>query len=302
MALTPAEFVERLDVISSNDGIPYGRAYRLFDAEEKYGQAVLSYKGYLALSDAFKCFFLETVELLNTETKPKIKCPLSEFYPLFVPRLTHSFLSLCGAERIAIRGYPYQAYTILRNIFDNLVLTSAALQKIADFYSIEGVEPGRPLDINAVRKLRKKTEFDVRDNMTGSNSGLSPSTVNELAKWDSLFDYEVHGARLSLATAQGWMKGTEQLPILPKFNEDQFALFLNRYCEVGWMAHRLVPLIQPPNVPFSDVWKEKWRVLDESFEVTVFSLTGQLGKAIGATIVEFVKAKFPFNEGTAFTL
>jgi|ERR1039458_1300696 hypothetical protein len=124
MAISPEEFVKRLDAISEYKGVPYGRVHLLFDEEEKHGQATLQYKGYLALSDAFKCFFLETVELVNTECRPKVKTALSEFYPLFVPRLAHAFQSLCGAERVSLRGYPYHGYTLLRNVFDNLVLTS----------------------------------------------------------------------------------------------------------------------------------------------------------------------------------
>ena len=302
MALSPEDFVKRLDAISESDGIPYGRAHLLFDEEQKHQQAILQYKGYLALSDAFKCFFLETVELINTVCRPKVTAPLSEFYAIFVPRLAHNFQSLCGAERVAICGYPYHAYTLLRNTFDNLVLTSACLQKITDFYSIEGVTPGKPLDIAAVKKLRKDTEFDVRRKMTGNQSGLTQQTQDELTEWDALFDFEVHGARLSLAAAQGWMKGTEPLPVLPRFDDMQFAMFMNRYCEVGWMVHRLVPALQPPGVPLPEVWMGKWLVLDDSFEITVNSLTQQLGKKIGAAIVELVKAKFPFNEQSAFPL
>lgn len=302
MALSPEEFVKRLDAISESDGVPYGRAHLLFDAEQKHQQAILQYKGYLALSDAFKCFFLETVELINTVRRPKVTAPLSEFYGMFVPRLAHDFQSLCGAERVAICGYPYHAYTLLRNTFDNLVLTSAALQKVTDFYSIEGVTPGKPPDIAAVKKLHKDTEFEVRKKMTGSDSGLTQETRDELSKWDALFDFEVHGARLSLAGAQGWMKGQESLPVLPRFEEMQFAMFVNRYCEVGWMVHRLTPALQPPGVPLPAAWMEKWRVLDDPFEITVHSLTQQLGKKIGAAIVELVKAKFPFNEQSTFPL
>lgn len=138
-----------------------------FDKEQEHQQAILQYKGYLSLSDAFKCFFLETVELINTVRRPKVTAPLSEFYGIFVPRLVHCFQSLCGAERVAICGYPYHAYTLLRNTFDNLVLTSAALQKVTDFYSIEGVTPGKSLDIAAVKRLRKNTEIEVRRRMTG---------------------------------------------------------------------------------------------------------------------------------------
>ena len=97
MTLSPEEFVKRLDTISQNDGIPYSRLNLLLEKEQKYQQEIFQYKGYLALSDAFKCFFLETVELINTVCRPKIKISLSEFYPIFVPRLAHNFQSLCGA-------------------------------------------------------------------------------------------------------------------------------------------------------------------------------------------------------------
>src|SRR3990172_706274 len=137
MPMSPEEFTKRLDAISESEGVPYGRAHLLFDEEEKHAHATLKYKGHLALSDAFKCFFLETVELTNVELCPKIKAPLSELYALFVPRLAHSFQSLCGAERIAIRGYPYHAYTLLRNVFDTVLLLSGGMQKMADLYSIE---------------------------------------------------------------------------------------------------------------------------------------------------------------------
>jgi len=302
MAISPEEFIKRLESISDYMGSAYGRVRLLFEEEEKHEQAILQYKGYRALSDAFKCFFLETVELANTECRPKIKTRLSEFYGLFIPRLAHNFQSLCGAERVALRGYPLHGYTLLRNTFDNIVLTSAALQKFTDFYSVEGITPGKPVVFDAIRKLRKTTEFAVRLKMTGKQSGLSQETREELAKWDSLFDYETHGARLSFAQTQGWLKGAEPLPILPKHSERASAIFINRYCEIAWMTHRLVPLVQPPQVPLPDGWMKKWILIDESFEICIDSLTQQMGKKIGAAIVELVKTKFPFNEQSAFPL
>lgn len=294
--------MKRLEAISEYKGTPYGRAHLVFEAEDEYAAAILKYQGYLALSDAFKCCFLETVELINTECGPKVKQQLSEHYASFVPRVSQSFRSICGAERLATRGYPYQAYTLLRNIFDNAVLTSAALQKITDFYSIEGVTPNQDFDPIEAKKLRKKTEFAMRKVMTGHKSGLTASTITELEQWDALFDLETHGARLSATTAMNWMKGQGGLPVLPKFDESAFAMFMNRYTEVGWMLHRLIPLLQPPDAPLSDAWKEKWQILDESFEQTVHSLTTQLGKPIGSAVVEFVNAKFPFSPKTVFSL
>lgn len=294
--------MRQLGDISEHKGKAYARAHLLFEAEDAHAQAILQYKGYLALSDAFKCFFLETVEILNTEVRSKIRQPLSEFYGLLVPRLSQSFLTLCGAERVATRGYPYQGYTLLRNLFDNLLLTSAALQKFTDFYSIEGVSPGKSLAPEDATKLRKTTEFAARRRMTGDQSGLSPATITEIRVWDAMFDFETHGARLSATHAMDWMKGQGTLPVLPKFTERGWTLFMNRYTEVTWMLHRLLPTLQPPDIAISPPWDEKWQVLDLSFTETVNALTEQLGKPIGAALVELVRQKFPFGPQTRFPL
>jgi hypothetical protein len=303
MALSPAEFEQRLESISIDEaGKHYGRVHIIHDAQADYGTAVTKYSGYLALSDAFKSFFLETVELINTQCRPKVTKPLSEHYGLFVPQLAHAFQSLCGAEHTANYGYPYQAYTVLRNTFDNVIIASAILQKITDYHAVMGVVSGQPFDPIAMKRLRKKAEIEVRKQMTGDQSGLSPKTLGELGIWDALFDFEVHGGRLTLAASMGWLQGREPMPIVPKFEEKHFTMFLNRYCEIAWMLHRLIPAMQPPEIPLPAEWAEKWRILDESFEATSDALTEQVGKAIGAAIVELVKTKFPFNANSVFPL
>jgi hypothetical protein len=300
--MTPEEFQKRLDAIFTYKGVAYGHVELLLEEEEKHSKAVLQFQGYLSLSAGLKCVFLEAVELFNTQCRPKITRAMSEFYGIYVARLAHGFQSLCGAERSAIRGYPLLAYTSLRNIFDNVVLSSAAMQKFTDFYAIEGIEPGKPFDPDEARKLRKKTESAVRRLVTGQQSGLSLTTIEELSKWDALFDYETHGARLSLASAMEWIKGRGPLSVLPQFDARDFGIFLNRYCEIAWMAHRLLPLIQAVEAPLPEKWKQKWRVVDDSFRITVEALTDQSGKKIGAAMVEFVNSKFPFGADSAFPL
>jgi len=295
-------FEKQLEDISEHEGVAYGRAHLLFNEEEKHGIECLQYKGYLSLSDAFKCHFLLTVELLNIDIRPKITTPLSELYALFIPRLVHSFKSLCGCERLALRGYPYHSYALLRNTLDNNILTSAVFQGITDFYSIEGIEVGKQPDAKSIMRLRKDTEYEVRRNMTGTKSGLSTTTIDELKKWDAMFDYEVHGARLSLADSTPWIKGSEPLPVLPEFSENSFAIFMNRYCEIAWMTHRLIPMIQPSGTLLDDEWHKKWIIIDQSFETMVNSLTKQLKKNIGAAVVELVQVKFPYNEKSSFSL
>ncbi len=300
--MEPSEMQQRLDAISDDNGTAYGRVHGLFDAEEAYGQQVARYKGYLALSDAFKSFFLETTETFNRHIRPQVNAPLSEFHAMFFPRLVYAWQSLCGFERLALHGYPLQAYAGIRNIFDSVQSLSAAMQGFVDMYATEGVVAGQAFDLKQVKKLRRQTEQEVSLRMSGAKSGLSKSTVDELAVWDELFNFEVHGGRLSYAASVGFMKGQAPLHVVPAFREQDFAMFMNRYCEISWMTHRLIPLVQPPAISFDPKWKEKWKVIDESFGIVCASLTKENGKAIGAAIVEYVNAKFPFNADSAFPL
>lgn len=42
-------------------------------------------------------------------------------------------------------------------------------------------------------------------------------------------------------------------------------MFANRYNEVSWMFHRLLPNLQIGDEGFGNKWAAKWNVLDESF-------------------------------------
>ena len=302
MDITVEEFLKRLDAISRYKGRLYGRVFSLFVAEDLHFEKCIQYKGYLKLSDAFKNFFLESIEYLNKNSMPKAFSSLSESYFIFIPGFIYNFKTLCGAERLALKGYPYQACTLLRNVFDNLVLISAAMLKFTDFASIEGIQAGKIYDPNANKKLRKKTEREIREKMTGKNSGLSQATCDELSKLDMLFDIEVHGGRMSQSEIHTWPENKKNLPILPKFSERAFAMFMCRFIEIGWMFHRILPNIQPKIIPFNDTWKGKWKIIDESYEVIEESMTKQLGKEIGKAFIEFISKKFPYNQDSFFPL
>lgn len=300
LSLSVEEFQKRLDGISEYKGVPYGRVNLLFDEEQDHAHAAIKYKGFLVLSDAFKSFVLETVERFNNEIRPNVSAPLSEYYPQFIPRITQSFRTICASERVSLNGYPYHGYTLLRNEFDSSILTSACLQGITDFYKISGLDPTKPYDEKSAKRLRKNTEFEVRKVMTGPKSGLSDQTIGELERLNALFDFETHGSHLSLTHAMDWMKGISSLPLAPKFEERAFALFMNRFCEISWMMHRLLPMMQPNNPQFGEDWKEKWRIIDDSFKHIVSSLTSENKLPVGAAVVEFVESKFPFNENSGF--
>ena len=298
--MTPKEFTDRLEAISRDNGVLYGRLRALEAAKLQHVMDSSRYKGFDALVNAWKCFFLETVEQFNSFIRPQVKDQLPFSYALLLERLALYFSGLNAAEIVATQGYPLQAYTLLRNVFDSVVLCSAVAQGLTDFPKLEGVEDGKEFDPAIFQKLRRKEERKIRPMMTGEASGLSAETASQLAKWDVLFDHETHGGLLSRAFSADWLRGTQPLPVMPQFLEDRYAMYLNRYCEIAWMVHRLLPLIQPRGIPLGADWKSKWRTLDESFLETAKALTVQMGKPIGAAIVELVEMKFPFNADATF--
>lgn len=300
--MTGAEFQERLDVAFHYEGVKYGRLALVEKSEVEYKIASSQFGGHVALSHAFKSVFLESIELLNTYCRPRVKTPLSEHYPQFLPRMSNSFHTLCGAECAAVNGYSSPAFTTLRNVFDDVVLVSAALQKVTDFYRIEGINPTEKFDPNTFTRNRKNEERRVRPLMTGSGSGLDSAVITELDKLNQLFDFEVHGGRLSLANSIKFMKGAESLQVLPQFNPKTFALFMNRFTEVSWAVHRLVPAVQPPEAPMPKEWADRWALVDNSFEIAVRSLSDELGMKVGDAYAEFINAKFPFDASSVFPL
>lgn len=298
------EFEKSLQDASLYKGINFGRAHFIFEAEEKYNQQALQFAGYFHMSDAFKCYFLETMELVNEHCAKKTKLDLSDSYPQFITRLVYAFQMLVGAERTAIRGYPLLGYTSLRNTYDAILLTSAVMQKVTTFSALLGIDPNDDAgyDPDNAFKLRVPEEKRVFALMAGARSGLSSGTVDEITKWDRLFNLETHGGNLFLAGTHEYLKGNASLSTLPVFKEMDFALVMNRFCEIGWMAHRLLPMAQPQNAPLPDEWMEKWSTLDKCFRVTVTSLSTQLGLKIGKAIEELVDKKFPFKATSMFPM
>lgn len=134
----------------------------------------------------------------------------------------------------------------------------------------------------------------VRRKMDGADSGLTQETVDQLGTLNELYDAETHGSQLSTAQNIGWLTGGAELAVVPAFSEMKAGLFLNRHVEVGWMAHRLLPLVQPSSLRLNEGWAANWNVLDRCYGEAVLSMTKQLGLPVGRAIAEFISKKFPF--------
>lgn len=287
--MEPAEFVKRLASLKFESDL--GMLER---AEESFGASMAAYKGYEALAVAFTQFFLETVYLFNRDIVPVRTAPVSAQHGLFVEKLVRAFSTLRAVRIVAHSGYPLQGFTLLRNIYDDCVLAAAVMQGLTDFEQLHGVKPGEAPDPEQARRNRIAVERAVRAKMDGKESGLPAEVQRALRLVDDMYDSETHGGRVTTAYNMDWLRGSP-LPVVPRFREDVASLFMNRWLETAWLTHRLVPFIQLPGAALSDDWAEKWRVIDDSFNQVVISLSRDLKKPYFKAVCDFVAAKFPFT-------
>jgi hypothetical protein len=294
------------ETFGDGDGTIGHELARLDDAESNYGAwAVDRFRGFMSISEAFLVLHFEVPSLVNRFILQRLGSDgrgASPSYGVGLMRHAIDCRTLRAARLLFLQGYPFEGVALLRPVFDAALVRSAIVQGLTTVEAAEGVadiSAGRPIDPDAVRRARIKEEKRIDRLMVGEESGLQPRTQEELAKWEGLLHAEIHGARLSLAMGLDFLKGKTALTFGPTRGDDQAAMLLNRWCEVAWMIHRLMPTLQLVGYPFPEDWRNKWRVLDESFVPIVQSLSTQLGKPIGDAMVDFVHAKFPFGVDTA---
>lgn len=294
------EVIARLGEMFVKDDIPYARMFSLIDIEDAHGTHVAGrFLGFYSLGDGFKCFFFDTIDRLN-ELAPRAPRALPSDYPLFVARLVLAMRLLRSTEVAAMRGYPLQGYASLRNAMESLVLISGALQGVSDFHGIEGVKEGEERDFDLIYTERMKTEKMIFDWAWGDTSRLSEQVKREIISWRRSFNFETHGSRFSLAATKGWLEGREPLSVVPRFDGKDFSIYMNSYVQVAWMAHRLLPFLQPPELPLSEEWRGRWGEIDGYFRHFVESTSVDLGRKIGEAFSEFVTSKFPFQATNTF--
>lgn len=265
---------------------------RIEQAEMAYNSFAAQMHGFVALSRAFKSFLLSTVNLSASWSTSRA---LTETHAWLLPRMSGSFHTICGAETSALRGYPGPAFALLRNVFDTAIVTSAVAQGFVTFMEAEGLVRGEAFDAVQIARRRKRCEFDIHERMLAKASGLGDVARHELEKLNKLYDFETHGQRMTATAAMAWMRGEKPLNFLPHYNQMNYALFMNRFCEVSWMYHRLVPLMLPSDVPVGGNWSDRWSKLDACFCQVVAAMTVDLGKAVGDAVVELITKKFPFG-------
>ncbi len=276
----------------------------LLEIEIKNSQLHLNnYAGFHNLSDTATSFMLETFKAMSSAEIATANSLINNYALVFVDLLM-LLRKLRGSYVLAVRSYPGPAYTLLRDVMERSALLSELFQAGVSYKDLMGMRPddnpkGTPEELSTRhRRHRQKTERKVLERYFGSTSGLNATSQSRLRKWKDLFDQETHGSYLSSVHASvDWFDPNGGLSILENPSAPMSVMFLNRYFEVSWMFLRLLPNLQTSGYSFDESWKQKWRVLDDSFWQASKSM-GQLGKDIGDVIIELVEKKFPFSADT----
>lgn len=267
-------------------------------ANQSYQQ---TYRGQVLFTACFTDFYLETLDATFKTICPKIENVGQTLYGYFVSFHLDQFKSMRCAVSLGESGYPLQGYSLLRNVYEEAIFMAAILQRVTTFSELQGLVEGEDFDAAKIKKRRRNAQLKVLNRMSGDASGLTEKTRKEIQQWANLFDYEIHGSRLSKTEQFGWFKGEEAVPnLLPRRLGSSDSMMFNRYNELAWMLLRLLPMLQIDPFEFTPRWKQEWGALESWLSGAVNSLTDELGKPVGAAISELVNTKFPFNPESAF--
>lgn len=293
----------------TTDGVIGKKILHLIEYEKKYGEFVeRKFKGLSILSHCFMEFFAETVELAASVWQDEEKRPTPPTYSETVLWHLTNFRNLRAVEILFRNGYPMDGFARLRHLKESAIYLAAMLAGVTTYEKINGWEGvlsgGEAIteeNMAAIRKNRKKEEFRVLNFMIRKNSGFPPEHLAELRRWESLFHEEVHGARLTLAFEHGpAAKGEDTTSIAPKPRINSIAMFVNRYCEVCWMLHRTLPILQLSRNLFDKGWQYRWNLLDKNFKLVVDEALVRPGKKLGIALIHLMDTKFAFSPADSF--
>jgi hypothetical protein len=295
----------RLREYFTHNKILGGNMLPLFDEESRIGNGFWQeFRGHGDLCESSQSFALETLRLITSETILAGNQLNDSYQHVFVDFLM-LFRRLRASNILSLNGYFGPGYSLLRDIADKSIQLSALGQDLVTYKDLMGIRDDdnpngdRTELTNRFRRQRKNVDRSLAEQFYERKSGLGIEDEWELARWRDLFDRETHGSYLSASTAMlEWVQGNAPLTVVDNAVTSK-SMFMNRYTEVAWLVHRLLPTIQIGNDGFGPTWAKRWFILDESFWQMETGLA-EINKKIADTFIRFIDIKFPFDPNVRF--
>lgn len=299
--MTPPEMINRLADNFTVNGVIGGLLQGVHEAEDHAGnQLVEEFPGHRALLESFLAFFVETLDIVGRKVIINGWPKDAENYIVVWACYSTLFRRFRACELLSRKGYPLDAYSLMRDIKDRAFSLAGVAHNITTFPTIIGaVESPPPATRNEYLKKRTKVRKDVEQKVTrfliGRNSGLPEKIIEDLALWDEFFHHEVHGGALSLMTDVAALAHRDAPNTGPTLDRGAYAMYMNRSVEIGWLLLRLLPYLQVAENSFGDGWHAKRAILDESFRCMLELLSTLGKKSISASLIVLVDQKFIFS-------
>jgi hypothetical protein len=223
--------------------------------------------------------------------------PEHPYYSICLVEFITQFRGMRAAELLSVNGYPLDGYALQRNLKDQAIFLGAIAGGISSFPALYGLKeptstPWTKQDQRAALNRRKVEEKLIFSKMIGKNSGLDAAHLEALSQWNELFHMQVHGGRLSaMREIRSWLQDKKDFAVGPRMDDDSFAMYMNRFTEIAWMALRSLPFLQTEKIYFNDEWQHQWGVLDNALRISVEGL-GSLGKKIAPAFIAMIGQKF----------
>ena len=298
--MTINEWQDRLADTFTVNGLVGGSLLTVHSSENTAGNYLVgTFRGQNVLLDSFQSFFIDTLSLTNDQIVsggwPKDRIN----YPIALVAFFNLFRRFRACEILYIKGYPLDAYALMRDIKDRAFMLAGIARNMITFSGIIGAPPVSVVDPKEYKKQstknRKDAEHRIMHGLVGKTSGLSGAVQEDLKQWDDFFHMEMHGGSVSLTQELREISRGKLPQIGPSVIQDAYVMYINRSSEMGWMVTRLLPFLQVSEDAFGADWERKRQVLDDSFRYMLEGFSN-LGKRLGASFITMIDTKFVFKQ------
>jgi hypothetical protein len=150
------DWQKRLEEIFSFEGVVGGRLLKIIDAEKSFGAHITeTYLGHLFLIDSFFDFYIESIQNAISWTQNHGWPEGKTYYAYNILYNVTNFKSFRAADILFINGYPFDGYSLLRDLKDRSIFLGSIIHQYTNFSLLEGIERFKAASLEEMQKTEK---------------------------------------------------------------------------------------------------------------------------------------------------